>query len=189
VEAKTWAKTLNRRSFLKAGGVAAAIVLNPIPVWAAFYDLLNPVRKLTFYNTHTDEHLNVRYFTKGKYDRQALKNINHILRDYRTDEIIDIDRSLLDLLYAISVKTRSREAVFEVISGYRSPATNALLHRESPGVAAKSLHIKGKAIDIRLSGYNTRGLHKAAVKLKGGGVGFYPKSDFVHVDVGPVRYW
>jgi len=163
--------------------------MNPIPVWAAFYDLLNPVRKLTFYNTHTDEHLNARYFAKGKYAPQALKEINHILRDYRTGEVIDIDRSLLDLLYAIAAKTRSRESVVEVISGYRAPATNAMLHRKSRGVAAKSLHVKGKAIDIRLSGYDTRRLYQAAVRLKGGGVGFYPNSDFVHVDVGPVRYW
>ncbi|UCD82794.1 MAG: YcbK family protein [Desulfobacterales bacterium] len=185
----TWAKALNRRDFLTVGGAAAAMVLNPLPAWAAFRDLLKPVRKLTFYNTHTDERLSVRYYINGKYDRKALSDINYILRDHRTDDIFDIDRSLLDLLYAISVKTRSHAATFEVISGYRSPATNALLHKKSRGVATKSLHMLGKAIDIRLSGHDTRRLHKTAVKLKGGGVGFYPKSDFVHVDVGSVRYW
>jgi len=172
-----------------AGGAAAAIVLNPFPAWPAVRDLLNPVRHLSFFNTHTNEHLGVRYYTKGKYDRKALSAINYILRDYRTGEIIDIDRSLLDLLFAISVKTRSPSATFEVISGYRSPATNAMLRGKSRGVASKSLHIVGKAIDIRLSGHNTRRLREIAVKLKAGGVGFYPKSDFVHVDVGRVRYW
>jgi uncharacterized protein YcbK (DUF882 family) len=189
VAARRRSKALNRRDFLMASGLTAAFILNPLPAWAAFRDLLQPVKKLTFYNTHTAEHLNARYFIKGKYDRKALNDINHILRDYRTNEIIDIDRSLLDLLYAISVKTRSPEAVFEVISGYRTPATNAMLHKKSRGVALNSLHIVGKAIDIRLAGYDTRRLHNTAVKLRGGGVGFYPKSDFVHVDVGPVRYW
>jgi uncharacterized protein YcbK (DUF882 family) len=182
-------KALSRRGFLMAGGAAAAVVLNPFPAWAAARDLLNPDRKLTFFNIHTNEHLCVRYYIKGKYDRKALKAINYILRDYRTGEIIDIDRSLLDLLFAISVKTRSPSATFEVISGYRSPATNAMLREKSRGVASKSLHMVGKAIDIRLSGYNIRRLRETAVKLKAGGVGFYPKSHFVHVDVGRVRYW
>jgi len=182
-------KALSRRGFLMAGGAAAAVVLNPFPGWAAVRDLLNPARKLTFFNTHTNEHLSVRYCIKGKYDPKALNAINYILRDYRNGEIIDIDRSLLDLLFAIAVKMRSPSATFEVISGYRSPATNAMLRKNSRGVASKSLHMVGKAIDIRLSGYNTRRLHETAVKLKAGGVGFYPKSDFVHVDVGRVRYW
>jgi len=182
-------KALSRRGFLLAGCAAAALVLNPFPGWAAVRDLLNPVRKLTFFNTHTNEHLGVQYCIKGKYDRKALKAINYILRDHRTGETIDIDRSLLDLLFAITVKMRSPSATFEVISGYRSPATNAMLRKNSPGVASKSLHLVGQAIDVRLSGRSTRRLREAAVKLKAGGVGFYPKSDFVHVDVGRVRYW
>lgn len=182
-------KALSRRAFLMAGSAAAAIALNPFPTWAAVRDLLNPVRKLTFYNIHTNEHLCVRYCIKGKYDPKALNDVNFILRDYRTGEIIDIDPSLLDLLFEIAVKTRSPSATFEVISGYRSPATNTMLRKKSRGVASKSLHMVGKAIDIRLSGYNTRRLRETAVKLRAGGVGFYPKSDFVHVDVGRVRYW
>jgi uncharacterized protein YcbK (DUF882 family) len=182
-------KALSRRAFLMAGGAAAAIVLNPFPTWAAVRNLMNPVRKLTFFNIHTNEHLCAPYYIKGKYDCKALNAVNYILRDYRTDEVIDIDRSLLDLLFAIAVKTKSPSGTFEVISGYRSPATNAMLRKKSRGVASKSLHMVGKAIDIRLSGYNTRRLRETAVKLKAGGVGFYPKSDFVHVDVGRVRYW
>jgi uncharacterized protein YcbK (DUF882 family) len=110
------------------------------------------------------------------------------LRDHRADEVENIDTDLLDLLFALRKTLETREP-FHVISGYRSAKTNATLRAAGSGVAPNSLHRLGKAIDIRTPGRELRVLHEAAVALKGGGVGYYPKSDFVHVDVGRVRYW
>lgn len=145
-------------------------------------------RSLAFYNIHTDEHLRICYFEQGRYLPSALSDINYILRDFRTDTIKAIDPHLLDLLHTINDRIGSRET-FHVISGYRTPATNALLRRESTGVAQHSLHVKAKAIDIRLPGYSTRRLRNLCVSLRAGGVGYYPRSDFVHVDTGRFRTW
>jgi len=160
----------------------------PLPVWASIRRPLPSNRALAFYHTHTDERLKVVYCKNGHFLSSALEKVNYILRDHRNDDIRPIDTRLLDLLFRLSRKLGTDEP-FHVISGYRSPATNAMLCRMSTGVARKSFHIKGKAIDIRIPGAGLRELKKAAMKLKIGGVGFYPQSDFVHVDVGPVRYW
>ena len=118
----------------------------------------------------------------------ALQTINHLLRDYRNGEVHVIEPKLLDLLTILRARLDT-QASFEVISGYRSPATNALLHAESSGVAAKSLHMQGMAIDIRVANRSLQELHNSALSLHAGGVGYYPTSDFVHVDVGRVRMW
>ena len=110
------------------------------------------------------------------------------MRDYRANEIKPIDPVLLDQLYALKLKTGTKSP-FHVISGYRTPATNAMLRRRSNGVARRSYHTKGKAIDIRLPGYDTHRLRNAALSLRSGGVGYYRNSNFVHVDTGPVRTW
>jgi uncharacterized protein YcbK (DUF882 family) len=148
------------------------------------------VRSLAFDNIHTGEKLKIDYWANGAYVADALGTINHLLRDYRNNEVHLIDLKLLDLLSALH-RTLGSSAAFQVISGYRSPATNAMLHAESHGVAAKSLHMQGMAIDIRLSDRPLNVLHTAAQSLRLGGVGYYPNpaSDFVHVDVGRVRYW
>jgi uncharacterized protein YcbK (DUF882 family) len=114
--------------------------------------------------------------------------VNHLLRDFRTGESHPIDPALLDILYDLQSRA-DRDAPFEVISGYRSPTTNAMLHRLSSGVAEHSQHLLGKAIDVRLSGYPTLNLCTHARTLARGGVGFYPSSDFIHVDTGSVRFW
>ena len=119
---------------------------------------------------------------------QALADIDHILRDHRTGEVKAIDTRLLDLAHAVGESLRDH-GPFHVISGYRSPKTNALLRAGGNGVAGKSLHLQGKALDIRLPGTDLPVLHRAAVDLKGGGVGYYPGPNFVHIDVGRVRYW
>jgi len=181
-------RPLWRRDFLKLGVVVTGTLFNPFSALAAFDSRSKPFKNLAFYNTHTHERLHVCYYRNGKYDPAALKKINYHLRDHRTGEIKAIDTELLELLHAISIKTRFQKP-FHVISGYRSPATNTKLRKISKGVAATSLHMQGKAIDIRVPGFNTRRLRKVAVKMKGGGVGYYPKSDFVHVDIGRVRYW
>jgi uncharacterized protein YcbK (DUF882 family) len=147
-----------------------------------------PERALRFYNTHTGEKLAATYWSHGEYLGDGLEEINWILRDFRNGEIAEIDPGLLDLLHVLHRRLPAK-GPFHVISGYRSPATNAQLRSQSSGVAKKSLHMKGMAIDIRLPGVELKDLRRAAMQLRGGGVGYYAKSDFVHVDVGRVRYW
>ena len=179
---------LLRRHFLKLGIAAAAALLNPLPALAAFDSRSKSYKTLAFYNTHTDDRLQVCYFRSGKYDHAALQKINFILRDHRNNKIKTIDTRLLDLLHTISLQTKSRTP-FHIISGYRSPETNTMLRKRGRGVASRSMHILGKAIDIRVPGFSTRRLRDVTVKIKGGGVGYYSKSDFIHVDIGRVRYW
>jgi uncharacterized protein YcbK (DUF882 family) len=145
-------------------------------------------KSLSLYNPHTKDHFKDIYWRDGKYVGDALKNINHIMRDFRVQDIKQIDTHLLDLLYDISMKLNPRKP-FHVISGYRSPETNAKLRKRGKGAAKNSYHIQGKAVDIRLPGYRTSVLRRTAHNLKGGGVGYYPHQRFVHIDVGPIRYW
>ena len=181
-------REMNRRGFLTAGIVATAACFFPSRAVAAVSNVFSAERSLSFYNIHTGESLKAVYWDKDRYVFQSLADINSILRDYRTGEVKQIDTGLLDLLFALHQKLGSRGS-FHVISGYRSPTTNALLNMISRGVVKNSLHIEGKAIDISLPGYELKTLHRAAIDLQRGGVGYYPSSDFVHVDVGRVRCW
>ena len=147
-----------------------------------------PSRTLRFDHTHTGEKLTVTYTAGDRYLPSALMEINRFLRDFRTGDVHAIDPQLLDQLHTLATVTAS-PAPFEVISGYRSPATNDSLRAHSTGVAAHSLHLDGRAIDIRLADVALADLHQAAVSLRAGGVGFYPGSNFVHIDTGRVRYW
>ncbi len=145
-------------------------------------------RELSFYNTHTGEKLSATFWSDGDYLDDGLEQISWILRDHREGCAKPIDPKLLDLLHQLQAKVE-HPGEFHVISGYRSPATNDMLSKHSSGVAKRSYHMLGQAIDVRLPGFDTRQLHKAAKSLKGGGVGYYASSDFVHVDTGRVRYW
>jgi uncharacterized protein YcbK (DUF882 family) len=145
-------------------------------------------RSLEFVNTHTGETLKAAFFKAGSYCEEALRGFDHLLRDHRSGEVARMDRALFDLLHDVAALA-GKDARFEVISGYRSPATNAMLNARSSGVAKRSLHMDGRAIDIRLAGYRTDRLRDLALSLKSGGVGFYRKSDFVHLDTGRVRTW
>ncbi|HEY5289242.1 MAG TPA: DUF882 domain-containing protein [Caulobacteraceae bacterium] len=145
-------------------------------------------RRLAFDNLHTGETLNVAYWENGAYVPDALSAVNHVLRDHRTNEVHQIEPHLLDLLTAVSLRLDTNPN-FEVISGYRSPATNAMLHAQSSEVAQGSLHMLGEAIDIRIAGLELDRLHGAALGLEMGGVGYYPGSDFVHMDIGRIRRW
>ena len=178
----------NRRRFLQLGILALTAASLPRQTYAGTAIGSQPERRLAFYNTHTGERLKITYWEEGQYIDQALGQIDHLLRDHLANETKEIAPKLLDLLCAIRSRLDSREP-FHVISGYRSNSTNAYLRAHSSGVAENSLHTVGQAVDIRLPGRDLRTLRKAAVELKGGGVGFYPKSDFVHVDIGGVRYW
>ena len=118
----------------------------------------------------------------------ALDEINRFLKDFRTGDVTDINPGLLDLLHDVRNELGS-EQVYEVISAYRSPRTNEMLRTTTSGVAKKSHHVKGNAIDVRLRGVRTSALRETALSMRRGGVGYYPKSDFVHMDMGPVRQW
>jgi uncharacterized protein YcbK (DUF882 family) len=187
-------KTLHRRAFLGIGAAAAAATLVPSRAHAAARAAAGfkaPERVLSFFNTHTGERLKAAYCTAGAYQPDALRDLNYILRDFRANEIKPIDPRLFDLLNELG-GTLETDQPFHIISGYRSPQTNAMLRERGgavTGVASHSLHMVGQAIDIRVPGVQLQNLRNAAKSLKIGGVGFYPDLNFVHVDVGRVRYW
>jgi uncharacterized protein YcbK (DUF882 family) len=145
-------------------------------------------RQLSLYHTHTAEELSVTYYTNGQYDGDALAKLNHFLRDFRTLDAIEMDPAVFDILFDIQQNSGST-GVYQIISAYRSPATNKMLRSGSDGVAKNSQHLLGKAIDVRLTDLDTADLRDVALALKHGGVGYYEGSDFVHVDTGPVRQW
>jgi uncharacterized protein YcbK (DUF882 family) len=179
----------NRRGIIKASAMASiCLALFPKLAIGAISKPQSVERSLSLYNLHTDESLKTVYWFKGEYIQDALTEINYILRDFRTNEIKEIDKALLDCLFTIRSSMETKEKLL-IISGYRSPVTNAGLNKISCGVARNSLHMQGKAADIRIEGKSLESLWKTARSLKLGGVGYYPASDFVHVDVGRVRYW
>jgi uncharacterized protein YcbK (DUF882 family) len=177
-------KPLDRRMFLRSLGVST-LALGSMGAASA---RMRDKRLLSFDHTHTGESLSVVYFQEGTYQAPGLERINHLLRDFRTEEVHPIDPRTLDILFDLQTLA-DRDEPFQVISGYRSPQTNAALRGRSSGVAEHSLHMQGRAIDVRLGGFSTRRLHELARQMGRGGVGFYPQSDFVHLDNGPVRFW
>jgi uncharacterized protein YcbK (DUF882 family) len=187
---------LSRRSFLGLSAAAAAAAMVPSNVFAAAAPPasrsgLAMDRGLSFFHTHTRERLAAAYCAGGEYVAPALKNINVLLRDFRANQIKPIDPALLDLLFELN-GVLGTDQPFHVISGYRAPNTNAMLKErggKGSGVATHSLHMDGRAIDIRVPGIKLAHLRDSAKALKAGGVGYYPGSDFVHVDTGRVRYW
>ena len=160
----------------------------PRPLFASDQSPPLQDRHLSLYNKYTGEQLNIRYFTQGRYLPEALERISYILRDQRTGQVKPIDPRLCDLLHTVYQKIQPN-VPFQILSGYRSPSTNEVLRRRRSGVAKNSLHIYGKAVDLRLPGFRTSILRRTAAAMKKGGVGYYPGSGFVHLDVGEVRYW
>lgn len=186
-------RRLHRRSFLGIGAAAAAAALVPSRAQATAVPapVKVPERVLSFFNTHTGERVKCVYCAGGVYQPDALHELDYILRDFRLNAVKPIDPRLFDLLHELG-GTLETDQPFHIISGYRSPATNAMLRErggQATGVASHSLHMVGQAIDIRLPGVRLDHLRDAAKSLKIGGVGFYPDLNFVHVDVGRVRYW
>jgi len=173
-----------RRQLLKT----AAFALPAVAVPGLGLACTGGRRRLRFYHTHTGEKLDVVYQDSGAYLPDALDEINHLLRDFRSDDVFPMDPALLDFLHAAQHSVGSTGS-FEIISAYRSPATNEMLRKRGGGVARKSQHLKGKAIDVRLTDATTENLHRASLDLARGGVGYYPKSNFVHLDTGRVRWW
>lgn len=170
-------------------GAAAALVAAPLlAIPQQSRANADSLRTLSFRHTHTGESLRIDYAHGDAYLTAALARVNWFLRDFRNDESRPIDPQLLDQLHLLARLTRT-DAPYEVISGYRSPATNDFLRRHGGGVAEHSLHLEGRAIDIRLADVPLADLRDAAMSLRAGGVGFYPQSQFVHVDTGRVRHW
>ncbi len=176
---------MTRRDMLRVG---AGLLVGATPLPALAHRKTEPDRDLRLYNLHTTEQVNVVYWSRGEYVSEALDEINRNLRDFRTGDISAIDPKLLDLLFALRSRLESK-GVYQVVSGYRSPKTNAMLANNRKGVAKRSLHTRGMAIDVKLPGRKLRDVQRAARAMQAGGVGYYPRSGFVHLDVGRVRFW
>jgi uncharacterized protein YcbK (DUF882 family) len=180
---------MDRRKVLRgAMGLAGATLAGATLVGGAARAAAAGPRSLSLLNLHTGERLTATYFEGGDYVPEALAALDRVLRDFRTGEVHPIAPGLLDLVTTLQDRLDTKQTV-HVISGYRSPRTNAALHEHSEGVATHSLHMVGQAMDIRIPGVQLADLRDAALGLRRGGVGFYPGSDFVHVDVGRVRRW
>lgn len=175
----------DRRRFLAAGGALALAGL-PSPALAGV--LQERERKLGFIQVRTGEELSETYWRGGRYRFNALDRISYLLRDVPSGEVKPIDPRLIDLLYGIQETLRT-DAPFLVVSGYRTPRTNRILAKRKSGVAKHSLHMEGLAVDLLLPGRPLDVLAETALAFRAGGVGYYPASHFVHLDVGPVRRW
>ena len=173
---------------LKVYAVVLAAMLSLFVSPSDLFAINTPDKTLSFYHTHTGKHLQVTYARSGMYDRGALLQVNAFLKDFRNGDEIVMDPALLDWLYDLQQSLGS-DGTYEVISAYRSPLTNEMLRGKSNGVARKSQHLLGKAIDVRLDDVDVGDLHRAALNMQRGGVGFYPNSRFVHLDTGRVRRW
>jgi len=182
--------SLTRRNFLKNScilGAGAGLMTAAPSVFAK--SMTNKEKVLSFYNIHTGEKVAAPFWENGEYLKDGIVEISEVLRDHRTGEALPMDEKLFDYLYKLQQAVGSDKR-FEVISGYRSPKSNNLLRKaDSKGVAKKSFHMKGQAIDVRLPGTELANLQNAARKLRLGGVGYYPKSGFVHLDTGWARSW
>ena len=188
------ASSVSRRKFLgfgalAAGTLAASSIVNPAS--AAIFsrsDRFEGARRIAFRNSHTGEIFSGVYRVGDKYLPDAFERINIVLRDFRSNELFPIDPRVMDIIYSVHNMTK-RDEPYEILSGYRCPKTNAGLRSHGEGVAKNSLHMTGQAIDLRLPGFETKQIRQLAISLKAGGVGYYPKSDFVHMDTGDVRTW
>ena len=174
-------QVVTRRTVL--AGAAAGLASAAVPAIAA-----SRPDRLSLHNLHTDETLDVVFRNGDRYDQDALAALDHILRDWRQDEILPIDPQLYDMMASISARI-GQPPRYGIISGYRSPETNEMLRRNGGGAARRSLHMVGQAIDLRLEGTRLATLRDAAIDLAQGGVGFYSRSGFVHIDTGEVRSW
>ncbi len=179
----------NRRRFLKAGLGACTLLALPLAATSAHAAFKRPFeKKLSFLNLHTGERTRATYWANGRYIPEGMRAINHVLRDHRTGDRYRIDPELFDMLHLLQRRLGTNQE-FHVISAYRSPATNAKLAEQNGGVAKNSMHTHGRAIDIRLPSRRLSDLRAVAMSLQAGGVGYYPSSNFIHLDTGDFRFW
>ena len=165
-----------------------AIALFPLRA-ATAETVAHPEYRLNLYHTHTDERIDIVYRRGNTYIPEAIDRLDHFLRDHRTGDVRNLDPRVFDVLYDLNASLGRTGKEIDIICGYRTPWSNEFLRRTTSGVAKHSQHIEGRAIDIRIPGVSTARLRDAALALDRGGVGYYPRSAFVHVDVGPVRRW
>ncbi|AKL12796.1 Peptidase M15 [Phytobacter ursingii] len=176
----------NRRKLLALGGIALGAAILP---QQAFATLSTPrPRILTLNNLHTGETIKAQFFDGRGYIQDELAKLNHFFRDYRANKITTIDPKLFDQLYRLQGLLGTSKPV-QLVSGYRSVDTNNELRAHSSGVAKKSYHTRGQAMDFHIEGISLSNIRKAALSMRAGGVGYYPSSNFVHIDTGPLRHW
>lgn len=176
----------HRRKLLALGGAALGLSLLPGQAFASLST--SRPRVLTLNNLHTGESLKTEFFNGKSYDKNELARLNHFFRDYRANQVKSIDPHLFDQLYRLQALLDSRKPV-QLISGYRSLATNNALREHGSGVAKHSYHTRGQAMDFHIEGIALANIRKAALSMRAGGVGYYPRSNFVHIDTGPARHW
>lgn len=176
---------MGRRQFLAGAGIMAAAAIS-VPLKNAL--AAAPTRTLSLEQLHTKERIEATYMADGRFDDDALDRLDRFLRDWRTGDVMPIDRNLFDMLYILSQQLPSKRPIV-VVSGYRTVKTNEMLRRSGRGAAKNSFHTHGMAVDFRLPGVKTSAVRRHAMALEVGGVGYYPDSGFVHIDTGPIRYW
>ncbi len=173
---------MDRRGFLKQTTLFTTAIFTPSLVKATDYE-----KVLYLYHEHTAEHLKVTFWLDGEFVEDEMRYLEFFLRDYRNDKTHPIDKRVVCYLYDISKQFGSQK--IHILSGYRSPSTNEYLRKHSGGVAKRSLHLQGMAIDFRIPGVSSHHIYRSALALRRGGVGYYPKSGFVHIDSGKPRSW
>lgn len=178
----------SRRRFLKNMAYGSLLALAGTDSVSAAVRHVHSHKALALQNLHTGDKLKLTYFERGRYIKDALSEINYLLRDYHNDAVHPIDPVLLDQLYDLRLSLGVNKP-FHIVSGYRSPMTNARMRRKHSGVAKRSLHMQGRAIDIQIEGVDTRTIRNAALAMRRGGVGYYQRSGFVHLDTGNFRTW
>jgi len=174
---------LTRRRVIGAAAVATGLAFTRTAPAVSFAP-----RSVSLYNTHTGEWLRTVYWADGHYIRDAVKEINWILRDHYTNQVRPMNAGVLDVIGMLRQRLESSRPSL-IVCGYRTPETNARLYEHSAGVASNSYHIHGMAVDLRAEGRDVDQVYNAALSVRGGGVGYYPASNFVHVDCGPIRTW
>ena len=177
---------VTRRDFLGYSAAAFASLMTPARANTLRHDHGDKI--LNLYNIHTGESLRASYWADGQLQPDELFAINKIMRDHRSKEVTSMDLKLLDFMHAMQ-QSIGKSGHYEIISAYRSASSNAYLRNSSNGVAKRSLHMRGKAIDVRMTGVDLKHLRQAALRLHAGGVGYYPDSNFIHVDTGRPRFW
>lgn len=184
----TTSSGFSRRALLGAFAATAVMAAPTLSMAAGFLRGAGDIRRIKMYSGRTGENLDMIYWVDGEYIRDALTEINHFMRDWRRDEAVKIDPRTIDIM-AASHSLLDVNEPYLLLSGYRSPATNAMLRSKSRGVARKSLHMTGQAADLRLASRSVNQMARAASSCSAGGVGRYPRSNFVHMDCGPIRTW
>jgi len=183
---------LNRRHFLQQLAAVSAAGMSGLSMSANASEtssgIVTPDRTLHLYNIHTGETVKRTFWSQGEFIDSEIEDLDMLLRDFRANDVMAMERQLYNDLYTLQERLSPGKPLY-IISGYRSPETNQKLRNGSSGVAKRSLHMQGRAIDLRIPGVSHKELHKAALELRSGGVGYYPNSGFVHIDTGRVRRW